>query len=59
MSLLILAPDIQEALLFLAHVESERDLVTERDLRPVVRELDWQKQRMMWERLSAKRRTAH
>ena len=58
MSLLNLAPDIQEALLFLAHVESERDPVTERVLRPTVPEVDWGRQRGMWEGLSAKRRTA-
>ena len=50
MSLLNLAPDIQESLLFLADVKSERDPVTERDLRPVVREMDWEKQRGMWVR---------
>ena len=48
MNLLNLAPDIQEALLFLPSVESGKDRVTERELRVIVRELNWQKQRKMW-----------
>lgn len=45
MNLLLLAPDIQETLLFLPRVESGKDPVTERDLRPVVAEVDWVRQR--------------
>jgi len=45
MNLLDLAPDIQEALLFLPRVECGKDSVTERDLRAIVREVNWQKQR--------------
>ena len=41
MSLLNLAPDIQEALLFLPRVECGKDLVTERDLRGTVVVPDW------------------
>lgn len=37
----LLAPDIQEAILFLPRVERGKDPVTERELRAVVRELDW------------------
>ncbi len=47
-NLLNLAPDIQEALLCLPRVEKGRDPITERDLRPVVAEVDWKKQRQMW-----------
>ena len=45
MNLLNLAPDIQEALLLLPRVERGRDRVTERELRAVVAESDWRKQR--------------
>lgn len=47
--LLSLAPDIQEAILWLPAVESGRDAVTERDLRPIAGEADWERQRGMWE----------
>ncbi|MBN2583225.1 MAG: hypothetical protein JXL80_09155 [Planctomycetes bacterium] len=45
MNLLHLAPDIQEEILHLPPVVEGRDPVTERDLRPVVRLMDWRKQR--------------
>ena len=48
MNLLNLAPDIQEEILNLPRVESGKDPVTERDLRPIVAELDWERQRKMW-----------
>ena len=51
MSLLQLAPDIQEAILFLPLVTSGRDPITERDLRPIVAEVDWREQRRMWDTL--------
>jgi len=35
LNLLNLAPDIQESLLFLPHVERGKDSVTERELRPI------------------------
>jgi hypothetical protein len=47
-NLTLLAPDIQEALLFLPPVEQGRDPVTERDLRPIVAEPDWARQREQW-----------
>jgi hypothetical protein len=50
MDLLNLDPSIQEALLFLPRVERARDPVTERELRAVVAELDWGRQRGVWER---------
>ena len=48
MNLLHLAPDIQEALLLLPRVERGKDPITERDLRPLVAEVDWARQRVMW-----------
>jgi len=48
MNLLLLAPDIQEALLFLPRVTQLKGSVTERDLRPVVAEVDWGRQREVW-----------
>jgi hypothetical protein len=51
MSLLWLAPDIQEALLFLPRIERGRDPVVLRDLLPIAAELDWRKQRRRWRRL--------
>jgi hypothetical protein len=51
MALLQLAPDIQEALLFLPRVTAGKDPLTERELRPIAATADWKKQRMMWERI--------
>jgi len=48
MNLLNLAPDIQEAILFLPKVERGRDPVTERDVRPIAAEPNWRKQRVIW-----------
>ena len=52
MNLLNLAPEIQETLLLLPPVESGREVVTERHLRPITAVSDWRKQRRMWERSS-------
>lgn len=52
MDLLQLAPDIQEAILFL-RVERGKDSVTERQLRSIVAEADWEKQRTIWGRRQA------
>ena len=51
MNLLHLAPDIQEAILFLPRVERGRDPIQERQLRPIVAVPDWRKQRRMWRKL--------
>ena len=51
MAFLNLAPDIQEAILTMGPTENGRDSVTERDLRPIVAELAWGKQRKMWARV--------
>ena len=48
MGLLMLAPDIQEAILMLPRVHEGRDTVTERDLRRITRILDWDVQRRLW-----------
>lgn len=48
MSLLILAPDIQERILFLPRIEYGRDVVKETDVRPIAATLDWRKQRRIW-----------
>jgi len=48
MNLLQLAPDIQEAILFLPATERGRDVVTERDLRSITGEFDWRSQRNTW-----------
>jgi len=50
MNLLNLAPDIQEAILFLPPVEQGKDTLTERDLRAIVATANWRKQRRMWRR---------
>jgi len=51
MNLLHLAPDIQEAILFLPRVTEGRDAVTERHIRPITAVLDWHRQRAMGEKL--------
>jgi hypothetical protein len=47
MNLLQLAPDIQEAILFLPRTERGRDVLTERELQPIAAEADWGRQRRM------------
>ena len=48
MSLLHLAPDIQEDLLYLPEVMLGKAQIHERLLRPLTREKDWTVQRRMW-----------
>jgi hypothetical protein len=52
MNLLQLAPDIQEALLFLPRVERGKDPIQERQLRPIAAVADWRKQRRMLQALA-------
>jgi hypothetical protein len=52
MNLLYLAPDIQEALLFLPRTQRGRDPIILRDLQPVAAVLDWHQQRRLWSRLT-------
>jgi hypothetical protein len=54
MKLLQLAPDLQEQLLFLPPLKG----LNERNLRPVVQQLDWTKQRPIFEKVIVTR-TAH
>lgn len=51
MNLLNLAPDIQEAILFLPRTTRGCDAIGERHLRPICIVADWKKQRQMWEQL--------
>ena len=48
MNLLDLAPDIQEEILFLPTVASERKAIPERRVRKVAAVADWGRQRAMW-----------
>ena len=48
MSLLLLGPEIQEAILNLPLVTNGRNPVSERALRQIVAEPDWTKQRALW-----------
>ena len=50
MNLLLLAPDIQEEILFLPATERGRHPIILRDLQPIAAIPDWTKQRRMWER---------
>ena len=51
MNLLMLAPDIQEAVLFLPRVECGRDPIHLRQLQPIALVPDWRKQRCAWAEL--------
>ena len=58
LNLNLLAPDIQCELLAMRERPRGRDSITERQLRDVVRPLDWDKQRARWSRLVNERWTA-
>jgi hypothetical protein len=51
LSLVYLAPDLQEALLFLPRTQRGRAPVVLRDVLPITMEPDWRKQRTLWRRL--------
>jgi hypothetical protein len=51
MSLLNLAPDIQEELLYLPEVIQGKSQIPERLLWPLTWEMDWRVQRRMWARI--------
>src|SRR5262249_54364374 len=55
-SLVYLAPDIQEALLLLPAVEQGRDPIILRDLLPIAAEPDWHRQRRHWRELATRRK---
>ncbi|MDR2502769.1 MAG: hypothetical protein LBD82_00030 [Deltaproteobacteria bacterium] len=52
--LTLLAPDVQEALLFLPKIEKGRDRINERTLRSIMAEPVWDKQRKLWNALGTK-----
>jgi len=51
MSLTLLAPAIQEAILFLPRVARGRDPLVLRDLLPIAAEPDWKRQKTQWDEL--------
>lgn len=51
MNLLNLAPEIQEAILFLPPTLKGRDPIREKAIRPIASEIDWGAQRKVWEEL--------
>src|SRR5438309_6286363 len=51
LSLVNLAPDIQEAILFLPRIQRGRDPVILSEVIPIAMELDWKRQRRAWRRL--------
>ena len=53
LNLLQLAPDIQEALLFLPPTQRGRDAIILADLMPIAATFDWRKQRRLWRKLRA------
>ena len=52
MNLRLLAPDIQELLLFLPRIEQGRDPIHIRQLQAIALVPDWRKQRRMWNSLT-------
>jgi len=52
MSLMRLAPDIQEAILFLEEVKEGSDPMSERMIRSISERMDWSEQRKIWRRLA-------
>lgn len=53
MNLLLLAPDIQEVILFLPRYSKGKPGVTERRLRPIMAVPEWKRQRVLWPKLVA------
>jgi len=51
LKLLTLAPSIQEYILWLPSRTAGKEGITERDLRPIVREVRWDRQRLLFEKL--------
>ena len=51
LNLIQLAPDIQEALLFLPPTQRGRDAILLADLQPIATTFDWRKQRRLWRQL--------
>jgi len=55
MNLLLLAPDIQQAILFLPRTDGPHAPIRERHVRPICAVLDWRKQRGVWGGLAGSR----
>ncbi len=55
MNLLVLAPDIQQTLLFLPRTVRGRDPIHLRQLQPLAGVLEWEQQRNLWRTLQATR----
>ena len=53
MNLRLLAPDLQEQLLFLPRIEAGRDTIYLRQLQSIAAVADWRKQRWMWKKLDS------
>ena len=51
LNLMTLAPNIQEAILFLPRTVAGQDPISERQVRRVAAEVDWSRQRQVWQRL--------
>jgi len=51
LGLAMLAPDIQEQLLFLPRVTAGKPTINEKMLRPLAAEMDWDKQREAWQKV--------
>jgi hypothetical protein len=56
MNLVYLAPDLQEALLFLPRTQRGRDRIILADLQPIAAMMDWRKQRRRWSEWTGVRR---
>jgi hypothetical protein len=56
MNMLLLAPDIQEEILFMPRTATGRDPISERGLRRVTAIVRWDRQRATWQEVSEKRR---
>jgi len=54
MNLTLLAPEIQEEILFMPRIESGHDRITERNVRKIAGEPDWSQQREKWAEYSVK-----
>jgi hypothetical protein len=48
LNLMYLAPDIQEALLFLPRTQRGRDAIILADMMPIAATFDWRKRRRLW-----------
>lgn len=55
MNLNLLAPDIQEELLFMPSIDIGRSYINEKQLRPIIEDADWGKQRLTTSALMSNR----